>query len=116
MLLEIVCTNGTALLAGMTKIDLPFTACRASNGGPGAMKRGIALYCLICAVTYARSTAEVRAALPCASADRAPAGTAMIAIDTARDTRDSRRVRRAFTIVLLCEPSQWSAAGTTRLN
>src|ERR671930_382111 len=96
MLLEIVCTNGTALLAGMTKIDLPLTARRASNDGPGAMKRGIALYCLICAATYARSAAEARAALPCASASRTPNDGAMMATDTARDTRDSRRVRLAF--------------------
>src|SRR5438067_5214764 len=107
MLLEIVCTNGTALLAGMTKIDWPFTACRASKGGPGAMKRGIALYCLICAATYARSAAEARVALPCAAAGRTPAGTAMVATVTARDTMDSRRARRPFTTVLLSEPGHW---------
>src|SRR2546427_11290550 len=112
MLLEIVCTNGTALLAGMTKIDLPFTACRASNGGRGAMKRGIALYCLICAATYARSAAEARAVLPCASAGRTLDATAMMATDTVRDTRDSQRSRRAFTTVLLSEPGHCSATGT----
>src|SRR5919197_1524470 len=96
-----------------TTVPMPAfcAARRASKDGPGAMKRGIALYCLICAATYARSTAEARAALPCASAGRTQDDGAMMATDTARDTRDSRRVRLVFTPVLLPEPGHWSAPG-----
>jgi hypothetical protein len=99
---------------------VPFLGSAASFAGasdPGVVPGGAAFARLLAgAATYARSTAEARAARPCASAGRAPDDGAMMATDTARDTRDSQRARLVFTPVLLSEPGHWSAPGDDTLN